>query len=85
MDTGIVLDCSALSAADLDGRIITYALGLGWPHPDHLVVTGDEVADGEAARWAADEAVDWLNERAPLGLVFTVEDNSLYLSPIDED
>lgn len=85
MDAGIILDCSALSAADLDGRIITYALGLGWPHPDDLVVTGDEEADGEAARWAADEAVDWLNERAPEGLAYVVEDNSLFLWPIDED
>jgi hypothetical protein len=79
MEAGIILDCSALSASDLDGRIIAYALGLGWPHPDDLVVTGDEEADGEATRWAADEAVAWLNERAAEGLAYVTEDNCLYL------
>jgi len=85
---GCILDRSHASALDLDHAIIVLAELYGFPHlsvwPNGRPYSSEDEDYPEVMRDLADGAVDWLNERAPLGLVFTVEDNSLYLSPIDE-
>ncbi len=74
MERSLVLDCSHLSADDLDRRIVAYAVGMGWSAPE-----GSEPGD---LRWDADCALDWLNDHAaPEGYAYEVEGNSLFLSP----
>lgn len=80
---GIVLDCSHLSALDLDRRILAYAQAQGYRYigawPDGTPISEDDPECVEIWREEAEEAVDWLNDRVAQGShLFIVEDNSLY-------
>ena len=82
-ETGIILDSSHMSASDLDLRIVMYAHDLGWPEP---VNDERDLSYADAIRWGADRAVEWLNDHhAPEGAAYVVEDNSLYLWPIEDE
>jgi hypothetical protein len=86
---GCILDRSHASALDLDLAIVRLAELYGFPHlsvwPNGRPYSPEDEEYPEVMRDLADGAVDWLNERAPEGLAYVVEDNSLFLWPIDED
>jgi hypothetical protein len=83
---GIVLDRSHASALDLDLAIIDYAMEVvdyeldgEFPYDANSMDDGDYV---EAIRYYADGAVDYMNSRVS-GIVFVVEDNSLFIESVD--
>lgn len=90
-ELGVVLDSSHMSATDLDRRILAFAQGYGfryvgtWPNA-HAGFVPRDAEYAEVLRDLADSAVDWLNDfAAPEGAAYVVEDNSLYLWPIEDE
>lgn len=87
-DIGILIDCSHHSASELDQRIIRYAQAMGYGGFDEYLVTHDTDSEdyAEALRWESESALTYLNDECTDGdVVFTIEDNSLYLTLVDGD
>lgn len=91
-DTGLIIDCSHLSALDLDRRIVRYAAVCGYDYankvldetPPFIDATDQEVLDTWTYRSV--ECLDWLNDNvAADGHAYHIEDNSLYHWPIEEE
>lgn len=87
---GCYVDESAGSADDCNERIVSFALDYGFPVDDELRAILDRIGtddqeddDSEFLSEAADEAETWLNENTdvPHFCYWTIEDNSLFLSP----
>ena len=85
-DAGCIIDESHGSAVDLDCRIIRYAELVAGYRPSIAVDAMRNAGQWEPIHWEADAAVDYLNEHATDGnVVFVVEDNSLFIWPIDDE
>ena len=83
LDVGCILDRSHCSAYHLDQDIIEYAERLGFTY-EPIDLRGED--HYETMRWEADRAVEWLNDNvASDDVVFTVDDNSLYLEHAETD
>lgn len=76
--SALILDCSHLSASDLDLRTIELARILGWG-----AVTVSDDTDLDALGWDAEDAVGWMNSLAPDRVLFVVSDNSLFAQDPD--
>lgn len=96
-EPGIILDCSAESAEHLDTTIVTFGHSLlGLPEKNEEAVAmlamirsgidDDDTADPwQALHEIADETVDALNAATPDGYAWEIDENSLFLYPIEED
>ena len=89
-ELGVVLDSSYMSATDLDRRILAFAQGYGFRYvgtwPNGAPYSPGDAEYVEVLRDLADSAVDWLNDfAAPEGTAYVVEDNSLYLWPVEDE
>jgi len=90
--TGLIIDCSHLSALDLDRRIVRYASVCGYDYAGEVLDQAAALIDDtdqmvlDAWRDHADACLDWLNDVvAADSHAYHIEDNSLYYWPIEED
>ena len=95
---GCVIDASHFSALYLDVKVVDFAVSKGFPISDvdwkvhgHASDAIDGVMEGSLASgvrslvyWIAEDALDWLNDQAPDGYSYYLEDNSLYLGLIED-
>jgi hypothetical protein len=94
--TGIYIDGSHTSSVDFQVAVIRFAIDRGYEidanQMDKDVAWINNERDDEdilldildGLDWAYEGALDYLNDTAPDNLVWTVEDNSLFLEEADD-
>lgn len=95
--TGCYIDGGHESSEYLSAVIVRYATELGWDGGQWEVseildayVSGETDAEGicvasEPMYDASEDAVQWMNDQRTDDLVWTIEDNSLYLMELEND
>lgn len=88
VETGVLIDGSVTNVVDFDIQIVKYAMSLGlevegWDamHRD-LTRNSDDSEHLYALEWESARAVDYLNEHALEGFVYSVEESQLRLDSL---
>jgi hypothetical protein len=96
METGCYIDGSHISSIDFALAVIDFAINNGFEidieqyNKDKEWLSSDEDEEDkyldivDALDWTYQDAIDFLNDTAPDNLIWTVEDQSLFLEEADD-